>query len=124
MATILVVEDDLQVGKLFHDMLTRIGHHSVVVSNGNEATRLFSQQSFDLVITDIFMPEKDGLEVIRELKTANPSVKVIAISGGGKTRAPIYLEMARKLGADQTLNKPFELKQLMRSVEDLLRERS
>ena len=121
MATVLVVEDDLQVGKLFRDTLSRIGHHSVVVSNGYVATRIFSQQSFDLVITDIFMPEKDGLEVIREIKAANPAIKVIAISGGGKARAPIYLEMAKKLGADQTLNKPFDLKQLIRTVEDLLR---
>ena len=99
MANILVVEDNAQVAKLFRDILTRAGHHAVVAANGNEAILAFGQQAFDLIITDIFMPEKDGLELIREVMAQNPGLKVIAISGGGKTRAPLYLEMAKKLGA-------------------------
>jgi CheY-like chemotaxis protein len=120
MANILVVEDDVQVSNLFHGFLTRAGHSVVTVPNGNDAIRAFAQQSFDLIITDIFMPEKDGLEVIRELKLQHPEIKIVAISGGGKTRAPIYLETAKKLGADETLDKPFELKHLIATVNKLL----
>lgn len=120
MANILVVEDNAQVAKLFRDILTRAGHHAVMRANGNEAILAIGQQNFDLIITDIFMPEKDGLELIREVMAHNPGLKVIAISGGGKTRAPIYLEMAKKLGACRTLNKPFELKELLKVVEEIL----
>ncbi len=120
MANILVVEDDAQVSKLFRDILTRAGHHAEVTANGNEAILAMGKQSFDLVITDIFMPEKDGLELIREIMAHNPGLKVIAISGGGKNRAPLYLEMAKKLGACRTLDKPFELKELLKVVEEII----
>lgn len=121
MANILVVEDDIRVSNLFQNSLTRAGHSVVLVPNGNDALRAFAQQPFDLIITDIFMPEKDGLEVIRELKRKHSAIKIVAISGGGgRMRAPIYLETARKLGADETLDKPFELKQLIATVNKLL----
>ncbi len=120
MANILVVEDNAQVAKLFRDILTRAGHHAIVAANGNEAILAIGQQAFDLIITDIFMPEKDGLELIREVMAQNPGLKVIAISGGGKTKAPLYLEMAKKLGACRTLNKPFELKELLKAVEETI----
>jgi DNA-binding NtrC family response regulator len=122
MANILVVEDDIQVSKLFEGILTRTGHSVVLMTNGTDAIAVFSQQPFDLVITDIFMPEKDGLEVIKAIKQQQPKMKVVAISGGGKMRAPVYLNMAKKLGADRTLNKPFEMKELVATVEELLIE--
>ncbi len=119
MANILVVEDDAQVAKLFRDTLIKAGYSTIVAANGNEAIAAIGQQSFDLIITDIFMPEKDGLELIREVMAHNPQIKVIAVSGGGKTRAPLYLEMAKKLGACRTLDKPFELKELLKTVEGI-----
>ena len=106
MSNILVVEDNVQVAKLFRDTLTRAAHQVVVKANGNEALQALEQQAFDLVITDIFMPEKDGLELIREIRAHKLDIKIIAISGEGKSKAPLYLEMAKKLGASRTLNKP------------------
>jgi CheY-like chemotaxis protein len=123
MSNILVVEDNVQVAKLFRDTLTRAAHQVVVKANGNEALQALEQQAFDLVITDIFMPEKDGLELIREIRAHKLDIKVIAISGGGKSKAPLYLEMAKKLGASRTLNKPFELKELLQVVEETIGSR-
>lgn len=89
MANILIVEDDVQVAKLFRDMLSRAAHQVVVAGNGVEALKVIDQHLPDLVITDIFMPEKDGLELIREIKSHSTQLKIIAISGGENPGSPL-----------------------------------
>lgn len=89
-------------------------------ANGKEAMVLVRNHPFDLVITDILMPEQEGLETIRELRKAYPGIKIIAISGGGRRIGTDILHCARQLGAHQTLDKPFEPQLLVNAVYALL----
>ncbi len=99
------------------------GHEVVNASNGKEGIKLFRENGADLIITDIVMPEKEGLETIMELRKGYPDVKIIAISGGGRVDPESYLTMAEKMGASRTLTKPFEREELLEAVRELLGER-
>jgi len=120
MTNILVVEDDLPVRTVIRRMLEAEGHTVFEAENGKEAMALYHREQIDLVIMDIILPEKEGLETIKELKRESPEIKIIAISGGGKVKPPFYLNLARKFGADRTFEKPFAWKQLVRTVTELL----
>jgi DNA-binding response OmpR family regulator len=122
MKRILIIDDNDQVRSLLREML-ELGHYTVIEApNGDIGARLFRQQPADLVITDIFMPEKEGLETIRELRRDFPDVKIIAISGGGSRGDLGYLPTAKKLGAHRTFIKPFEMDELLSAVHELLGE--
>ena len=101
MARILLVEDDEAVREILRKALVLAGHEVEEAQNGNVALAAYRRQASDVVITDLVMPEKDGLETIMELRRLDPAVKVIAISGGGRTLGPgqLYLETARAIGA-------------------------
>jgi CheY-like chemotaxis protein len=99
------------------------GYEVAEAPDGTQGIRLYRQQPCDLVITDIIMPEKEGLETIRELRRDFPDVKILAISGGGRIRPDEYLPLAKKFGAHRTLAKPFEQKELLEAVQELLEER-
>ena len=120
MARILIVEDDDQVRGLIRKVLERAGFEVVVASNGNEAIKIFNNDPADLVIADILMPGKDGLEVVRDLKRNYDDVKIIAISGGGQIGPESYLDLAKKFGAEYTLTKPFSMSELLESVRKSL----
>ena len=90
--------------------------------DGNEAIRVFKATPAQLVITDILMPEKDGIEAIREFRRTNPGVKIIAISGGGRIDPKMCLLMAKMVGADRVLSKPFQPEPLLSMVRELLAE--
>lgn len=127
MTRILVIEDDADERELFKVALERAGYEVLAAPNGQVGLKLFYQQPCPLVITDIFMPEKEGLETIFELKQTFPNVHVIAISGGstlghhsGTFQADEALAVARVAGAARTLDKPIDLKQLIQTVEELL----
>ncbi len=120
MATILVIDDDDQLRTLIVRILEKENHRVIAARNGIEGIKYFQEQNIDLVITDILMPEKDGSEVIREIKKSNPEVNVVAISGGGQLGADQYLKMANKLGAQYTLLKPFQRNDLINIVNHLL----
>ena len=122
MKRILVIDDDDQVRSLLRDMLELAGYQVVDAPNGKAGARLYRQSPTDLVITDIFMPEKEGLETIRELRQDFPEVKIIAISGGGRMGDFAYLPAAEKFGALRTFVKPFDLHQLLSAVRELLGE--
>src|SRR5918999_5755240 len=109
MARILVVDDDADMRFIVREILKSAGHDVTVAVNGREGTVAYFEQRPDLVITDLFMPEKDGLTVIRELRAASPEVKIIAISGGGPAGEPGSLDNARTLGAVGALAKPFRI---------------
>lgn len=120
MARILVIDDDDRVLAVLHQTLEREGYDVVRASDGKEGVKLYREQPTDLIITDIVMPEKEGIETIMELKQDFPEARIIAISGGGRISAEEYLLLAEKLGAARTLPKPIERQDLLRTVRELL----
>ena len=121
MARILVIDDEEQVRSLLVKVLSQHGHTAVPAANGQEGSRLFREEPCDVVISDIFMPEKEGLETILELKKEFPGVRIIAISGGGKSGDLGFLQTAAMLGAEITLTKPVDTRQLLESVAQLIK---
>jgi DNA-binding response OmpR family regulator len=116
---ILVIDDDDSVRFLLRQTLARAGHDVSEARNGNEAHQVFKEKPTQLVITDVLMPEKDGIEAIREFRENNPEVKIIAISGGGRIDPKMCLMMAKHVGADRVLSKPFEAEALLSMVREL-----
>ena len=120
MAIILAIDDDDTVRLSIQSALEDAGHVVVAAANGREGLTLFRENPADLVISDIFMPEKEGLETIDEIKQLRPQTKIIAISGGGRMDPDDYLAIARSVGADRSLFKPFDIQELVDVVEELL----
>jgi DNA-binding response OmpR family regulator len=120
MKKILVIDDDESLLKMMGELLTRSGYEVIQAVDGNQGLRQFYATHPDLVITDIIMPDKEGLEVIMELHKQTPRPKIIAISGGGKLKPESYLPLAERLGADHILEKPFLPKELITLIKDLL----
>ena len=114
MMRILVIDDDADIREIIAEMLMDAGYEVVEASSGREGIRLFRHVPFDLVITDLIMPEKDGLEVVMELRKDFPEVKIITLSGNAFGRSS--LETSRALGAARTLGKPFTEDQLLAAV--------
>ncbi len=102
-------------------MVTREGYSVFSALDGAEGIKIFEKEKPDLVITDIIMPEKEGLETILELKKNAPEVKIIAISGGGRSLPDDYLRTAEYFGADKTLTKPFSKSELLQSIAEVLK---
>ena len=107
MARILVVDDEELARFTIRDILETAGHEVVEAANGNEAIAFQKANPCDLMITDIIMPEKEGVATIIELKRDYPDLKIIAISGGGRTKNLDFLQLADEFGADKILAKPF-----------------
>lgn len=120
MGRILVVEDDKAVRDLLREILERAGHDVMDASNGQEAITMYKASPADLIITNILMPEKEGLETIQELRRDHPEIKIIAISGGGQIGPSDYLDVAKRFGASRTFSKPFNRKELLEAVDELL----
>jgi DNA-binding NtrC family response regulator len=120
MARILVVDDDDQIRALLRVTLEREGHEVVEAADGNIALTLYHQSPADLVITDIIMPEKEGIEMIMELRRSDPEVKIIAISGGGSMNPVSYLKWASEFGAQRSFTKPIDREDLLTAVGELL----
>jgi CheY-like chemotaxis protein len=122
MACILIIDDDNRVLFTYSRILEQAGHEVVIANDGIGGIGTFKDKLPDLVITDIFMPMKGGLETIKELKRYCPDVKVIAISGGGGDgmRPENYLKTAKQLGAMCALTKPIEGEDLLKAVQECL----
>jgi len=121
MARILIVDDEAAIREMIREILARDQHDIDVADNGSAGLKQFQNKSYDLVITDLIMPEKEGLEFISDLKGTNTGVKILAISGGARMiDAEPHLEIAVYLGADASLKKPFEMNDLMSTVNRLL----
>jgi len=121
MAKILIIDDDADVLATLRKMLEREGYEVVEALDGKEGVKCYRENPTDIIITDIIMPEKEGIETIMELRREFPDVKIIAISGGGRIDAKDHLKMAEQLGSQYTFSKPVERKELIKAVQDLLK---
>jgi DNA-binding response OmpR family regulator len=120
MPGILIVEDENDLREMLKVSLTRRKFTVLEAENGKDAIIHFKPAVTDLVITDLIMPEEDGLKVIMRLREMKPSIKIIAISGGGKAGPASYLNLAKALGADAVYPKPFSVNEMIRKIEELL----
>lgn len=121
MSRILLVEDDSSIRELLEITLTRAGHTVVTAGNGREGLARFRPGAFDLLITDLVMPEKEGIEMLRELHGKDPAMKAMAMSGGGKFgAAETYLRLASLLGTKTILTKPFTPDEFLATVNGVL----
>ena len=117
---ILIIDDDRELVQTIREFLLDEGFTVETACNGREGIRLQNSSPFDLIITDIVMPEEDGLEVIMWVKKTHPGTKLIAMSGGGYFDSRDYLLMAKELGASIVLCKPFEVESLTSGIKRLL----
>jgi CheY-like chemotaxis protein len=117
---ILVVDDNDDVLLSMNALLEDAGYQPVSARGAREAIELQCRQPADMVITDIFMPDQDGLETIVELRERWPRLKIVAMSGGGDVARQDYLEVAQHAGADAMLRKPFAPQELLKTVERLI----
>ena len=115
MATILVIDDELPVRQLLGTILERAGYEVILAENGEIGLRIFAERLPDVVIIDMFMPEKEGLETILALRRLSPDTRIVAISGGGRHGIDV-LELAEGLGAAVTLHKPFRKEEILAAV--------
>ena len=121
MSRVLVIDDNEDMRELLRLVLTHAGYEVELAHDGEAGVRAQRARPADLVITDIFMPNRDGFETIVELRSAHPGVKLVAVSGGGsRFSGEGYLAAARAAGADAALPKPFEQEELLRTVRRLL----
>ncbi|MGB8275319.1 MAG: response regulator [Alphaproteobacteria bacterium] len=119
---ILVIDDDDLIRLTLRAALEKAGYVVLEAPDGEKGIRLFKADPVDIVVTDIVMPEKEGIATVLELRREDPDVKIIAISGGGQLAAKDLLHFAGKLGADRILAKPFPPNRLIELVRELLSE--
>ena len=122
MAKILILDDETSILLMLKKMLERAGHEVEIALNGSDGMELFKKNKPDLLITDIIMPNKDGLEVVLELRKKYPELKIIAISGGGRIHPEGYLPSAKHFGANLIFQKPLVQKEFLEAVSSLLNE--
>ncbi len=122
MARVLLIDDEEAFRVTLAKVLQREKHHVTTAANGVEAMKHITTDKFDLVITDLVMPEKEGLETILEIRKLLPELKIIAMSGGGRGSANDYLKIASKMGADKTLAKPFTKAEIILAIGELVGE--
>jgi len=125
MPKILIIDDDAGARRMITRILVESGHEVIEAEDGVDGVRKYGEERPNLIITDIIMPEKEGIQTITDIRSSGSTVGIIAISGGGSGGGNLYLNMAEELGADAVLAKPFRPSELLALVEDLLaRDRS
>jgi CheY-like chemotaxis protein len=122
MSRILVIDDELPFRLVVRDILERAGHTVLDAPDGRKGLALWRREPTDVVMTDIFMPEKDGIEVILEMQNASAKPKIIAMSGGGHQGLFDWNSSALALGADRVLLKPFDPRTLLLTIQEVLGE--
>lgn len=120
MESILVIDDDVGSRSILRIILETQGYRVIEAADGRDAESYLAQDPPRLVITDVLMPEKDGFEVLLDLRRRCANTRVIVVSGGGKVDSAQYLDLANQLGADRTFSKPFKVEELLRAVKELL----
>ncbi len=121
--SILVIDDDENIRLLLRAILEPEGYHILEASDGDKGLKQYQKSPTDLVITDLIMPGKEGIETIRDLRREFPNVKIIAVSGGGRIGPDSYLKMAKGVGALRTLSKPIDRMGLLNAVEEVMEMR-
>ncbi len=120
MARILIVDDDESTRRTLRRMLEPVGYDVVEAADGREGVELYKEDSVDLVLMDLIMPEKEGIQAAAELRHYDPEVKIIAISGGGRIGNFQVLRIAQKFGIEHALPKPIRLGKLLALVNEVL----
>lgn len=120
MATILLVDDEVALQYVLGKLLSKAGHQVFSAGNGVEAEKMFTLHSPEIVVTDLIMPDKEGLGLITDLRRKYSTVPIIAMSAGGRGNSGLYLTMAKCLGATYTLSKPFTGTQLLTVIESVM----
>jgi CheY-like chemotaxis protein len=120
MAKILILDDEVEILKLLRAVLSKLGHSVATAEDGVRGVAAFEEIGPDLVITDIVMPEQEGMETILKIRKLNAKVPILAISGNTGCTSGDYLNVANSLGADRTLAKPFTPTQLVKVVDEML----
>ncbi len=120
MALILVIDDESFMREMLVQMVSLQGHQVVSADNGKAAEKLLKDTDFDLIITDIVMPEKEGLETIMQIHKQQPAKPIIAMSGGAIIDPEVYLNLAKELGARYTFEKPFNRQDLIKAINSCL----
>ena len=121
MKSILIIDDEPQIRSMLRLVLERAGYQVAEAPDGIEGIQSYRENPTDLILTDLIMPNKDGIGMIIDLKKEFPAAKIIAMSGGGLNKPEGYLKGAQKLGALQTLSKPIDREELLRAVKDTLK---
>ncbi len=122
MANVLVIDDDDQFRMMLRHMLEEEGFQVFEAAHGDDGLKMYRTHPIDLILLDIFMPEKDGLETIQALKREMTDTKIIAMSGGGRRGFYDYLEYAGIFGAQKTLKKPFDPSELLEAIHQVFAE--
>lgn len=120
MARILVVDDDAEIRDTLKKFLGRVGYDVEVAGDGKIANQRLAEGDFDLMITDIVMPNQDGVENIMQARKNHPDMRVIAMSGGGYVQTKTYLKVAESLGADAVFQKPFRSQEMLAKIRELI----
>ncbi len=120
MAHILIIDDEDMVRMVLKQSLEKVGHAVTEANNGAKGITALRDGDFDLIITDIVMPEKEGVETIAEIRAGDPDLPIIAVSGGGRIGPENYLDAARRLGANHAFAKPFDRAELLHAVDECL----
>ena len=121
MANILIIDDDASIRALLYAILEDENHELREAEDGRKGLSMFKEEPADLVITDVLMPEKDGVELIMELKEIDPGTKIIAMSGGGRgLDATFNLRMAQDFGAQRLMVKPFSSSEALEAIQSVL----
>ena len=124
MSTILIIDDDAQLNLMLKSALELKGYTVDTASNGKKAKALYQKNTYDVIITDIIMPEGDGFEVVLDLRRMGMSDRTIAISGGGRTSAEDYLATAQHFDVAAIFSKPLDLQQLRNKVDEIIKAHS
>jgi CheY-like chemotaxis protein len=120
MAHILVIDDEEPIQEVLRQTLEYAGYEVTIAANGIEGLQAFRENPADIIIVDMIMPKKDGIETIMDLKMEAPNAKIIAISGGGAIGPKDYLEIAEGIGASHILPKPITRDDLLQTIRTLL----
>ena len=124
MSTILIIDDDAQLNLMLKSALELKGYTVDTACSGSQAKSLYQKNTYDVIITDIIMPDGDGFEVILDLRRMGMSDRTIAISGGGRTSAEDYLVTAQHFNVAAVFNKPLDLPMLRNKVDEIIKAHS
>lgn len=115
--TILIIDDERQIRKMLRQMIEKKGYHVLEASDGSQGIHCVKNNHIDLIITDIFMPEKEGIETIIELKRDYPDITIFAMSGGGSVGPETFLKITNQLGVVETFTKPIDRESLLKAID-------